>query len=126
LPALTILILFSPAPAILTLSLLIPTIPILSLLTPIILVPSLLALAIPTPSLPALIILTPSLPAPSILALFLPALPNIIYNLIGRRLPHNFNFININNLNMFNVELEAEFKWETYFDEKLINSIFKV
>jgi len=60
------------------------------------------------------------------LALFLLALFNIIYNLIGCRLPHNFNFVNINNLNIFNIELKVEFKWETYFNKKLINSIFKV
>ena len=97
-PALAILILFLPAPVILTLF------------------------------LPALITLILSLlaPAPSILTLFLLAPPNIIYNLIGRRLPHNLDFININNLNIFNIELKAEFKQETYFNEKFINSIFKI
>jgi len=110
------LTLFLPAPAILTLSL--PALAILTLSLP--------ALAILTLSLPALATLTPSLPALSMLALFLPAPLNIIYNLIGRRLPHNPDFVNINNLNIFNAELEAKFKWETCFDEKLINSIFKV
>jgi len=105
-------------PATLTLSLLAPAILILSLLTPTILTLSLLAL---TPTTPTLFLL-----APSILVLFLLAPSNIIYNLIGRRLPYNPNFININNLDIFNAELEVEFKWETYFNEKLINSIFKV
>ena len=108
------------------------------MLTLVILTLSLPALAILIPSLPAPAILTPfllalalitstlSLPAPFILALFLPAPPNIIYNLIGRQPPHNHNFININDLNIFNTELEVKFKWETYFNKKLINSIFKV
>jgi len=146
LPAPATPILFSLAPAILTLSLLtlvilIPSLPtlailILSLLAPAILILSLPALATLTLSLLALAILTLSLPAlatptlsllaPSILALFLPALLNTIYNLIGRQLPHNPDFININNLNISNAELEAEFKWETCFNKKLINSIFKV
>jgi len=91
-----------------------------SLPAPVILILSLLALATPTPSLPALAtltlslpalaILTLSLPAPSIPALFLPAPLNIIYNLIGHQLPHNLDFVNINNLNIFNAELEVEFK----------------
>ena len=105
----------------LTLAILILSLPTLAILTL-----SLPAPAILTLSLLALAILTLSLLALSILASFLLALPNIIYNLIGRRLPHNPNFININNLNIFNAELEAKFKWETCFDEKLINSIFKV
>ena len=91
-------------------SLLTPTILILFLLTLTTPALSLLALVILTPFLPALAIPTLFLPAPFILALFLPALPNIIYNLIGRRLPYNPNFINVNNLNIFNAELEIEFK----------------
>jgi len=117
---------FLPTPTTLTLSLPILAILILSLLTPAILTLFLLTLTILTPFLPALIILTPSLLAPSILAPFLLTLLNIIYNLIGRQLPHNPNFININNLNIFNAELKVKFKWETYFNKKLINFIFKI
>ena len=89
-----------------------PTLSLLALATPTL---SLLALAIPTLFL--LVLATPTLflLVPSILALFLPALfiqylPNIVYNLIGRRLPHNSNFVNINNLDISNAELEAKFK----------------
>ena len=79
-----------------------------------ILILSLLAPATLTLSLLALTTLILFLLALTILALFLPTPLNIIYNLIGRQFPHNPNFINVNNLNIFNIELEIKFKVPYY------------